>query len=110
MGRDGVDFGVIGCKPLCTELGVLYGEEENEASLESLVAAILLYSHSVLSSISICFQWFTFFSFAFLPWELFGNEGDTGLENGEVVLSGSIPKSSELRLQEVLNLYDNFLA
>lgn len=34
------------------------------------------------------------FPFAFLPWELFGNEGDTGLENGEVVLSGSIPKSS----------------
>lgn len=32
--------------------------------------------------------------FAFLPWECFGNEGDTGWEDGGVVLSGSVPKSS----------------
>lgn len=48
MGRDGVDFGVIGCKPLCTGWVFFTIErKENEASLESLVAAILLYSHSV---------------------------------------------------------------
>lgn len=47
----------------------------------------------LLSPSSVC-NGLLSFPFAFLPWELFGNEGDTGLENGEVVLSGSVPKSS----------------
>ena len=94
-----MDFGFIRCKLFCTEeinLGVLYDcKKRNEASWESLVQpfffittmSFLLYPSSVFSG-------FLSFPFAFLPWELFGNEGDTGLENGEVVLSGSVPKSS----------------
>lgn len=85
---------------LCTELGVLYDcRRKMRLPWRALVAAILLYSHSVLSSISICFQWFTFFAFLL---ELFGNEGELAWRMEKLSCLGVFPNPPELQTQESL--------
>lgn len=56
------------------------------------MAAIFLNRYNVLSFLY--FLHLFSFSFDFLPWGHFGNEGDTVWENEDVILSVSVPKSS----------------